>query len=226
MKELIIFGQGKIAEVVAYYAEKLCSYKITAFTVDKEYKTDDLFLGRPVIEFSEIEKRYNPEKYFAFVAVGYQEMNKLREKKLKEIIEKGYEIISIVPKESKLPENSSVGKNCFIMPPSLIHPCVEIGNNVFVFSGAMIGHHSKIGDNCWLTSTTNISGVVKVGNNCFFAVNSTIGHQVTIGNNCFVGANALVTKNLEDNKVVIEKSTEIFPLESEKFVLMSKKLSL
>jgi sugar O-acyltransferase (sialic acid O-acetyltransferase NeuD family) len=222
MKDLIIFGNGKIADVVFYYAKHECDFNIVAFTTDREFTGNTKFHDLPVIAFDEIMERYDPGKFCMFIAIGYQDLNRLRESKYLAAKKMGYEMISIVSPLSKLPSTVNYGENCFIMPPSLIHPEVTIGNNTFVWNGTMIGHHSTIGDNCWLTSCTNISGVVKTGNNCFFAVNSTVGHGVNIGDRCFLGANTLVTKNLPDRKVVIEESSKIFRLESDQFLRFSK----
>ncbi|MCU0473979.1 MAG: acetyltransferase [Bacteroidales bacterium] len=222
MKDLIIFGNGKIADVVFYYAKNECNYNVVSFTVDRKFIGENRFHNLPVIPFEEIKDHYKPADYSIFIATGYQDLNRLREAKYLAAKELGYEIVSIVSPGSKIPSSVKHGENCFIMPPAIIHPAVEIGNNTFVWSGAMIGHHSRIGNNCWLTSCTNISGVVKVGNNCFFAVNSTVGHGVNIGNECFLGANTLVTKNLADKKVVIEESSKVFRLESEQFLRFSK----
>lgn len=222
MKDLIIFGNGKIADVVFYYAKQECDFNVVAFTVDREFSNIKKFHDLPVIPFYEIKERYNPDKYSMFIAIGYQDLNRLRESKYLAAKKMGYELVSIVSPLSKLPSTVKYGENCFIMPPTLIHPEVIIGNNTFVWNGAMIGHHTIIGDNCWLTSCTNISGVVKTGNNCFFAVNSTVGHGVIIGDRCFLGANTLVTKNLPDHKVVIEESSKVFRLESDQFLRFSK----
>jgi sugar O-acyltransferase (sialic acid O-acetyltransferase NeuD family) len=222
MKDLIIFGNGKIADVVYYYAKNECNYNIVSFTVDQEFIDEKVFHGLPVIPFNKIKEHYSPDKFSMFIAIGYQDLNRLRESKYLAAKKLGYEIVSIISPESKLPSTVEYGENCFIMPPSIIHPEVKIGNNTFVWSGAMIGHHSAIGNNCWVTSCANISGVVKTGNNCFFAVNSTVGHGVNIGNECFLGANTLVTKNVADKKVVIDESSKIFRLESDQFLRFSK----
>ena len=172
--------------------------------------------------FDQIDKEFNPLENSMFIAIGYQDLNKLRESKYLAAKAKGFKIISIVSPKTNLPCTVKYGENCFIMPPALIHPEVIIGNNTFVWCGAMIGHHSIIGDNCWLTSCANISGIVSVGKNCFFAVNSTISHGISLGNECFIGANSLVTKNLEDKKVVIEESSKVFRLESDQFLRFAK----
>ena len=220
-KDLVIFGIGKIAEVVYYYAKEECGFNVVAFAVDEGYKSSDSFQGLPVVSFDKVELTLPPEKVEMFIAVGYHDLNKLREIKCAEARAKGYNLISVISPKANLPLNVKVGWNCFIMPPSFVHPCVQIKNNVFVFSGAMVAHHSVIEDNCWLTSCCNISGNVKIGSNTFVAVNATIGHSVTIGKNCFLGANSLVTKDLEDEKVVITESTKPLRLTSSQFLRMS-----
>ena len=225
-KKLVIFGTGKIAEVVYYYAKEECGYDIVAFTIDEKYIKENTFLNTPVIPFNKIEEQFSPNTYQMFIAVGYHNLNRVRETKYNEAISKGYELISIISPKSELPNNVSVGKNCFIMPPSLIHPCVKIGNNVFVWSGAVVGHHSIIDDHNWITSAANIGGNVELGKNCFIAMNATLAHGVKVGNDCFIGANTLLTKNLDDKTVTIQESTKPFRLNSDQFLKFSNFSSL
>lgn len=220
-KRLLIFGIGKIAEVVHYYASKECGFDVAAFCVNKQYLNTEDFQKLPVVSFETIESTHPPDKYDMFIAVGYHDLNKLREDKCKEAIGKGYQLVSVVSPLTNLPSNVEYGWNCFIMPPAIVHPCVQIKNNVFIWSGAMVGHHSVIEDNCWLTSCCNISGNVQMGANTFVAVNATVGHSAIIGKNCFLGANTLVTKNLEDGKVVIAESQKPLRLTSSQFLKLS-----
>jgi len=220
-KDLIIFGLGKISEVITYFFEKNTDYNVVAYTVDSKYKTKKVFNKKPVVDFESISDNYSPNRYYIFVALGYQDLNNLRASKLKEVKEKGYKLVSYIDPNSSIPEDLIYGDNCFVMSNALIHPKVKIGNNVFVWSGAMIGHHTEIGDNCWLTSCTNIAGCVKVGRNCFFALNSTIANSLEIGNHCFFGANSIVTKCVSDNQVYIEQQTQKFRLNSSQFLRLS-----
>jgi len=222
MKPVIIFGLGNIAEVIHYYITNETELKIAAFTVDKEFIKSEEFLGYKVIPFEDITQKYPSSDYDMFVALGYHQLNKVREEKVAEAKAKGYNLISVISKNSGMPANLETGENCFVMNNVCVHPKVKIGNNVFIWSGAVVGHHSEIGDNCWLTSGVNIAGCVKAGRNCFFAINSTVGDNVTIGNDCFIGANTLVTKNLADEKVVIQESTKEFRLNSRQFMKMFK----
>jgi sugar O-acyltransferase (sialic acid O-acetyltransferase NeuD family) len=225
-KKLIIFGTGKIADVIYYYASEECDFKIAAFCVDKEFKTSREFHQLPVISIDEIVNKFPPDTHDMFIAIGYHDLNQIRADRCAQAIKLGYNLVSVISPQCKIPSNVNIGWNCFIMPPALIHPCVSIKNNVFIFSGALVAHHSVIDDNCWLTSSCNISGNVVVGANTFIAVNATIGHSVTIGKNCFLGANTLVTKNLDEEKVVISESSKPIRLTSRQFLKMSSFSSL
>lgn len=225
-KEIIVFGTGKIADVIQFYMREESGLPVKAFTVDKEFITEPTFNGLPVVPFEELEKQYPPEKYSMFVAVGYHDLNSVRAEKIKAAEAKGYEIISYVHPNSGVPKDLVHGKNCFIMNNVCIHPRVKLGDNVFVWSGAMLGHHSTVGNDNWFTSSVNISGNVTIGNNCFFAVNSTVSHSVTIGNEVFIGANTLVVKNVEDGKVIIKESDKPIKLNSKQFLKFSKFSSL
>lgn len=225
-KPIIIFGIGKIAEVVHYYATVECGIKVSAFCVDAAFKTQTLFLNAPVVAFEEVGRLYPPLEYNMFVAVGYHDLNRLRALKCEEAQSKGYELVSIVSTRAHLPSNVDFGWNCFIMPPAVIHPCVSLGNDVFVWSGALIGHHSRVDDHCWITSNCNVGGNVSIGKNTFLAVNATVGHSVKIGQNCFLGANSLVTKELLDEQVVITESSKPIRLTSSQFLRMSNFSSL
>ncbi len=222
MKPVVLFGTGKIAEVLLECFRHHSDREVVAVTVDREYVTGDSWEGLPLVAFDEVVERFPPDRFEMFVALGYQDLNGLRAKKVSEARQLGYALPSYVHPQSGLPVDCVYGENCFIMNQVLVHPRVTLGDNVFVWSGAMIGHHSTIGDNCWLTSCANISGVVSVGKNCFFAVNSTVGHGVTIGDDCFLGANSLVTKCAEAGQVFVVPPTERFGrLNSHQFLRMS-----
>jgi len=221
MKKLILFGNGKIADVVFYYFNNHSKYNVVAFTCDRDFIVTPQFNGLPVIPFEEIEERFPPSDYCMFIAIGYQDLNNLRTKKYMAAKEKGYNIISFIHPQTDVPNNVEIGENTIIMNNAVVQPCVKIGNNVFVWGGTVIGHHSIVGDNCWLTSSTNVSGNVVIGKNCFFGINATLGHSIKIGDNCFIGANALQVKNLANDKVVIAESSKVIKLSSKDFLRFS-----
>lgn len=222
MKPIIIFGNGKIAEVLLYFFKNHSNREVVASTVDRDFVSSRDWNGLPVVPFDKITESFPPDQNDMFVALGYQDLNALRALKCLQAQELGYNLPSYVHPQSGLPSDCEIGFNCFVMNNVQIHPRVTLGNNVFVWSGAMVGHHSVVGDNCWLTSGCNVSGVVTLGANCFLAVNSTIAHSVKVGADCFIGANALVTRCTDDNEVFLAEATKPFRLNSRQFLRMSR----
>ncbi|MFN7221853.1 MAG: acetyltransferase [Burkholderiales bacterium] len=222
MKPIVIFGSGKIAEVLLYFFRHHSDFEVAALTVDRDYLPSERLHDLPVVAFDELPSRYPPSQFDMFVALGYQDMNSLREEKFNAAREAGYRLVSYVHPDAGLPTDCSFGENCFFMNQVQVHPCVRFGDNVFVWSGAIVGHHSVVGDNCWLTSGANVAGVVSMGKNCFLAINATIAHGVTLGAECFVGANALVVKSAEAGKAFLVEDTKPFRLTSRQFLRMSR----
>lgn len=222
MKPLILFGSGKIAEVILYFLRHHSDFEVAACCVDRAFLPSEQWHGLPTVGFDEVAQVYPPDSHDMFIALGYQDMNALRAERCAQARMLGYTLPSYVHPDAGLPHDCVIGDNCFIMNQVQIHPCVSLGDNVFVWSGAMIGHHSSIASNCWLTSSTNISGSVKAGENCFFGVNSTVGNSVRLGAACFLGANTLVTKCTEEGQVFLQESTKAFRLNSRQFLRMSR----
>jgi sugar O-acyltransferase (sialic acid O-acetyltransferase NeuD family) len=221
MKPIVIFGAGKIAEVILYYFKHHSERSVVAVTVDDHFVTENSCFGLPLVSFESLEEKYSPDDYEMFVALGYQELNRFRALKCEEAQQKGYSLVSYVDPRVGLPLDCEIGDNCFIMQGALIHPRVKLGNNVFVWGGATVGHHTCVGSNCWLTSGCTVAGSVTVGENCFFAVNSSIAHGVRVGDDCFIGANALVNKCTGNMEVFLHEPTNLYRLNSKQFLRLS-----
>lgn len=226
MKPIVIFGAGKIAEVLLYYFQNHSDREVIACTTNQSYLPGNSWNNLPTVPFENLVETYSPSEFDLFVALGYQDLNNLRQDKCEEARKMGYSLASYIHPDSGLPSDCVHGDNCFVMNNVMIHPRVCMGNNVFVWSGAMIGHHSIIGDNCWLTSCCNISGSVTLGRNCFMAVNSTITNSVEVGKNCYIGANVLVASSAVDDAVYIANASKQFRLNSQQFLRMSNSANL
>lgn len=215
MKNIVIFGTGKIAECAYHYFSKSNKNKICAFCCDEAYIKTKTFKTLPVVTFQKIEKYFHPKKYALFVAIGYHNLNKLREIKFYEARRKGYTLASYI--DPSLQVKMTPGQNTFILDGCIIQPEVKIGNNVFIWGGAMIGHHATIKSHSWITGGANVGGISTIGRGCFLGLNSTIGQGVKIGNRCLIGANTLTTRNLRTQSVVVNSDTPIHRLNSKQF---------
>ena len=222
MKPIILFGKGKIADVILASIKYIGIQEVAAITIDKEYLNSKSWNGLDIVPFDEVNIFYPPEEFDMFVAIGYHQLNKIREEKYAEAKNKGYKLINIVEPNILNKYQLNLGDNCFIMPNSNIHPKVKIGNNVFIWSGALVGHHSVISDNVWITSAANIASDVLIGSNSFIGLNATITNSISIGNDNFIGANTLITKSSEDGQVFLPNASKAISLNSSQFLRLSK----
>lgn len=89
----------------------------------------------------------------------------------------------------------------------------DIGEGFYIghFGGIIINGKSKIGKNCNISQGVTIGqssrgknkGYPQIGDNCYIAPGVKIIGNIKIGNNVAIGANAVVTKDIEDNSVVV-----------------------
>ncbi len=222
MSKLVVFGTGQTSDIVSYYLERDSEHEIVAYTVDREHLYKDLHNGKPVIPFEQVQDRYSPSEYRMFVAVGYSNLNKLRAEKYQAAKDKGYSFITYIHSRADVMDASQIGDNCFILEHQSIQAFSTIGNNCFIWSGVLIAHHCTVKDHCWITSEASIAGNSTIGERCFIGINATIGHMIAIGDDCLVGAGALVTKSIGNGSVLISKSTELYKLNSEQFLRITK----
>jgi len=208
MNKVIIFGTGDISQIAHLYLLEADDYEVVAFTLNKEFIKDDMFLNLPIIAFEEIERHYDPAEFKLFIPLSYTKVNKLREQKFLEAKEKGYGFISYVHSKATVASNVTIGENCFIFEDNTIQPFVTIEDNCILWSGNHIGHHSIIKSNCFIASHVVISGGCEIGENTFVGVNATLRDHIRIGKANVIGAGALILNDTEDNKVYMADPTK------------------
>ena len=204
MQKILIYGNGKVAKILFQFLKK--NFHVEAFTVDEKLIKQKYIEGLPLVGFEMI------------IAVGYSQMNCIREQKYKEAKFKGYSFINYIHPSVEIHENVKIGKNNIILDHVAIQPYASIGNSNFLWSNSVIGHGSAIRDYNWIASGAVISGDAIVKSRCFFGVNASIGHNVTIENENFIGANTLITKNTGKKNVFISQEGQKFRAESKQFL--------
>lgn len=214
MAEIVIVGSGVTARLAHYYFTRDSEHTIAAFTVDREYLTDDSFAGFPLIDFAEVVQHYPPNKYKMFVALGYAKMNKLRAAKYYQAKALGYELVSYVSSRCTFLTDNPVGDNCFILEDNTIQPFVKIGNDVTLWSGNHIGHDAVIEDHCFLASHIVVSGFTHIKQYCFLGVNATLRNAITIAPETLIGAGAIIMKDTVEQGVYLPERARLFEKKS------------
>jgi len=215
MRKIVVFGIGNMGHTISYYIEKWKIAEICGYTVDKEYINAKKFLNKPIVAFDDVVNHFPPEEFAAFVAMGYQDLNSIRTLKFNILKSLSYEMINVI--NPGLTTGLEAGSNCLVIPGhESLEPSVTLGDNVYIWGSSSVSHFVNIKSNTWISNGGIIGGKTEVGENCFIGLNVTINDNLKIGKNCLIGSASLVSKNLDDEAVVIQNSTTILPIKSDR----------
>jgi acetyltransferase-like isoleucine patch superfamily enzyme len=114
-------------------------------------------------------------------------------------------------------ENNEIGDDVSVGSHSVVEFSVKIGNRVSIHSGAFVPEHCELKDDCWIGPHVVLTNApypkskraketlkgVTVSEHAKVGANATVLPGVIIGKHALVGSGAVVTKNVEENAVVI-----------------------
>lgn len=211
MAKVIIFGVLDTAELAHYYLENDSEHEVVAFSVDREYITQESFRGLPLVAFEDVENIFSPAEYSFFAPMTGRNMNRNREAIYNQVKAKGYQFISYISSYATILDRKVIGDNCFILEDNTIQPFTTVGNNVVMWSGNHIGHHGQIKDHVFFTSHVVMSGHCVIESYSFFGVNSTIRDYITIAQGTLVGMASAITKDTEEWGIYIGNPAKKVP---------------
>lgn len=215
-EKFVIYGNGSVARLVHAELTHHTPHEVAAFCVDRDYLTDKELVGLPVVPFDEVVSLYPPDTYKMFVAVGYTNVNKIREARYLEAKAKGYQFTSIIARTAVTYPCLEIGENCMIGNFTIVHPQVKIGNNVLVGSTCNLDHDLDLGDNCFLSDQVAISGWVKIMPNCFLGTGAVVRNKVTIGRESIIGAATAIMENVDDRSVYFSETPKKLAITSDR----------
>lgn len=211
MAKVIIFGVLDTAELAHYYLENDSEHEVVAFSVNREYITEESFRGLPLVAFEDVENIFSPAEYSFFAPMTGRNMNRNREAIYNQVKAKGYQFISYISSYATILDRKVIGDNCFILEDNTIQPFTTVGNNVVMWSGNHIGHHGQIKDHVFFTSHVVMSGHCVIESYSFFGVNSTIRDYMTIAQGTLVGMASAITKDTEEWGIYIGNPAKKVP---------------
>ncbi len=215
--QAIIVGTGSFAEVVTYYLSQDSETEVVGYTESAERRTENEFLGQPLVDFEDVEQHFDPATHKMFVAIGYAKLNRVREEVCGEARSKGYTLLSYVCSKASIWGEVAIGDNVFVFEDNTLQPFVSIGDGTILWSGNHVGHHATIGAYCFITSHSVISGHCRIGDRCFLGVNSTIADDITIGDDNLIGPGALIQKSTGEGEVYLAERSRKFAKGSDYF---------
>ncbi|MDA0058755.1 acetyltransferase [Brachyspira hyodysenteriae] len=197
MKDIIIWGATGQAIVLEEIISDM-GLNIVAF-FDRNKKVKSPFDNIPIF--------YNKDNLLAFknkyflVAIGGTN-GKDRVSISEMLLNLGFKSISIISKNAYISKSSCIMDGVQILPNATIMPRVTIGKYSIINTSASIDHECNIGKGVHIAPNATLSGCIEVGDYSFIGSGATILPRIKIGKNVIVGAGAVVTKDINDNKIV------------------------
>ncbi|WEK20746.1 MAG: acetyltransferase [Candidatus Pedobacter colombiensis] len=216
--KVVVYGTGKMAELICYSFNNDSPYEVVAFCVDDAYAPlETELLGLPILSFEQVLTKFPKESHKIHVAIG---RNNVREVVYHKVRKAGYSFANYISSRANVWPDLVTGQNTFIDQASVIHPFVTIGNNCMLI-GTRIGHHSTIRNNVLLSGNI-LAGNVTIGNNSFLGINSSVKEDVCIGNNNIIGAGVFIRKDTEDYSIISDSTVPQRVGDSKRFIMFNK----
>ena len=177
-KKLVVYGTGQTSEVISQLIKRHNEVEIVGYC-DESEQSDQKFLGKPVTPLNRVIDVFDPAKHIFFVAIGYREGNKIRQKYIKKVKSLGFQLYSLIA--SSVDTSCELGENVVITGSNFIQPYSTVELGTFVWGGCVIGHHSRLGECSWVSPSVNIGGNSKIGACCFLGMGTIINQFISVG---------------------------------------------
>lgn len=210
-RPLVLIGAGEFAQIACEYFEHDSDREVAAFSVERAYLGETELAGRPVVPYEELEVRYPPAGFDAFVAIPASQLNRLRTRFYQDAKRRGYRLASYVSSRAFVWRNARIGDNSFVFEHNVIQPFVQVGNNCILWSGNHVGHRTVLQDNVFVASHAVISGYCEIGDSSFIGVNTTFNDRVKVARDNVIGSGAVVTRDTEPGCVYVGSPARAVP---------------
>lgn len=201
MKRTIIFGVEQFADQLYRLLKDDADYEVEAFCLDHKYRCSNQHeiknhLGLPAVDFEDLEKYYSPNEYGILFCIGYTDMNRLRESRMKSAKERGYQILSYCH-PTAIVQADAIGTGNIFMEGCIIGQGVTIGDGNIFWPASHIAHHTSVGNYNFFTISVAVAGNIKIHDFCVFGANSTVKNGIEINDGTLIGAGAYISHDTE-----------------------------
>ncbi|MCL2014707.1 MAG: acetyltransferase [Defluviitaleaceae bacterium] len=200
MIDVYLFGKNSLAQILATYITHDKTHILRGFTANKQYCTEDEFLGLPLVPFEDLPTAADS---FAIInCMGYSDRLANRVAIFAQISAKKLHLLSYIH-PTAVTIGVTLGDGNIILPNAVIEPFSVIGMGNVLYGGVYICHDAAIGDNNWFSAGCVLAGYANVGDRNFFGINSCVKEQTKIGESAIIGAGAVVIRDVADGETVV-----------------------
>lgn len=218
MTRLVLAGNAVTAEILLGYLARDPRYEVAGLVVDDAYVDKGTVTQLASTPLSRLRERFPADSCRILMAVGYDDLNRVRESLFLRLKDMGYGIETYVHPQAMVHTQLPLGEGSIVLPGAVVEPHAAVGANTMVWCNVTVAHHSRVGDNCWIAGGTVVAGQASIGRNSFVGVNATVVNKVNVGDYNVIGAAALISRDTKPSTVHLARSAEPFRYSSEDYV--------
>lgn len=204
-KKIVIYGAGGFGREVLQLINDINSaaqnpkWDLLGFLVDKEYMSNEIINGLPIL--GTIDWLKNKNEISIVVAIG----SSMLRRRISIEIEKccGDIFATLIHPKAWVGDYVNVGAGSIVCAGALITTNIEIGRHVHVNIGSTIGHDAVLNEYVTLNPSVNVSGNVKIGIGCEVGTGSVVIPKIEIDEWSIIGAGSVVTKSIPSNVTAV-----------------------
>lgn len=210
MKEkLIIIGTSSTAVFAYRTIQEYDLYDVAGFAVNRQYMTEDTFLGLPVYGLEKLDQEFRTDEVKCFVALFWNNLNSDRRRLYECVKGMGFRCGNIFSPQAAVHIDTDRLENVWIHDFAVIQPGAEIGNDVVIMGGSLVGNNTVIEDHCFLAAKSTVAGGCRVGEQSFVGIHSVVFDDTSVGKKSILGACTAVKRNVPDFSVWKSSSSDV-----------------
>lgn len=197
MKEVVVYGNSVLSQMLYYDSLKNPDFAVACFAVDEPYFTGDTFLGLPQIKIGQAAELYPPDAFDMLCVMGGYSGMRGRAVMFEKAKKTGYALRNYISPSAEVLPQTQMGENNIIFSQSYIGMGGVMGSNNIIRQQVYLGHNFKIGDHNFIGVGVHIGGDCAMGDLCYIAMGTTVIDHITVGTETLAGAGSVVIRNTE-----------------------------
>jgi len=133
MKKVVLAGNAITADILYSYLRDDNRYEVVGLTVDDEFLAQGTIDSLTSVGLSELKNTFKPDEHHIIMAIGYNDLNRVRESFFLRLKELGYSIETYIHPDARVYTEHAIGEGCVILPNAVVEPHVRVGANTMVW---------------------------------------------------------------------------------------------
>lgn len=198
-RKIGIIGYGVIGQQIECFLKEIVGEQKIDF-----FYFDDILYEKGAyncFRFSDFDSNEFRELEF-YIGLGYTQLE--RKKNIcEQLVKKKYNFPYLAHKTAYIHPSAIIGNGVIIYPMCNIGFNVRISDGVIINNSSIISHDSLIDTCSFISAGVILSGNVQMSQKCFIGSGTVVANSLKIGKNVKIGAGSVITKDIDDDLLVI-----------------------